>query len=220
MPSSTGEAIIFKVINVTRDRLMIGSEHILAFWFEDSLHADDIVLEVQVKRWFQCDEIFDGVIRKRFGHAVEKAGKGHFDHWAENSHGRLALIVLLDQFTRNIYRGTPRAYVFDSSARKLCWDGISDQADRNLAALERHFFYLPLLHSERIEDQEESVRFFKLLSESAPEKQINHFTNCLVAARRYRDIISLFGRFPHRNAILGRTSTADETAYLASMGEV
>ncbi len=171
---------------------MIGT--ILRFWFE----------ETEPRRWFAADEAFDDLVAARFTKLLEKAGKGAFDRWAETPEGALALVLLLDQFPRNIHRGRRRAYAFDQRARAVARRAIAAGHDRKLPPERRMFLYLPFEHSEDPEDQEYSVRLFEALG--LPEQ--------LDYAKRHRDVIVRFGRFPHRNAILGRISTPEEEAFL------
>jgi uncharacterized protein (DUF924 family) len=125
------------------------------------------------------------------------------------------VIILLDQFTRNAFRGSPNAYAFDHRARELCHDGLALGADRHLTPVERLFFYLPLLHSEHLPDQQRSVACFAQLLPQTPPHQQHYFASWLAIARRCRRTIRLFGRFPHRNPILNRPSTIAERAWMA-----
>ncbi|MEO9188832.1 MAG: DUF924 family protein [Acetobacteraceae bacterium] len=189
------------------------ADDILRFWFADSLAADT-TLESHERRWFQGDKALDLAIARHFGADLECAGRGELDHWAHTAHGRLALIILLDQFPRNAFRGRPKAYAFDARAATLCHEGIAANADRGLAPIEQLFFTLPLLHSERLSDQRQSVERFKHLLARAPRHQRRYFAAWLGLARRHRAVIRLFGRFPHRNGIIGRQSTGAERAFL------
>ena len=123
--------------------------------------------------------------------------------------------MLLDQFTRNAWRGSARAYRYDARAVALCREGLERGADRALAPLEREFFYMPLLHSERLADQRLGLACFKRLSAEAPPAVAPYFRQSLATARRYRAIIFWFGRFPHRNAVFGRSATFSERLFLA-----
>ena len=129
---------------------------------------------------------------------------GAFDHWAETPRGTLALIILLDQFSRNLHRNSPEAFAADGKAREIARTAIERGIDRMLGEVERMFVYLPFEHSEDLADQDQSVRLFTSLGEDMTRYAEDH-----------RDVIRRFGRFPHRNAALGRTSTPDELAYLA-----
>ncbi len=155
------------------------------------------------------------MIAIRFGADIERAGRGQLDCWAATPRGRLALVLLLDQFTRNAWRGSARAYRFDARSVALCREGLASGTDRALAPLEREFFYMPLLHSERLEDQELGVACFERLLAEAPSALVSHFGEAVTTARRYRAIIGRFGRFPHRNHVLGRRSVFSERLFLA-----
>jgi uncharacterized protein (DUF924 family) len=171
---------------------------ILEFWFAPGNEAN----------WFGPPPEFDSEIAQRFGHLVEPAQTGILDDWMETAEGALALILLLDQFTRNLFRGTPRAFDGDAKARSVVRLALDRGFDHQRALRERLFFYLPLGHSEDPADQEDALRLAGRLE--------NDFF--LQRARHYRDIIARFGRFPHRNAALGRTSTPGELAFLAGDG--
>jgi uncharacterized protein (DUF924 family) len=134
------------------------------------------------------------------------------------SRGRLALILLLDQLPRSIHRGTPEAFAQDAAARQVADSGLAAGADRLLRPIERLFFYLPFEHSEDLADQHRSVRLFRELGESVLESQRDVFSGFLDYAVRHREVIERFGRFPHRNRILGRESTPEELAFLEEPG--
>lgn len=192
-------------------------EDVLAFWFGPEA-GDSKTAESQKKLWWSKDAVVDAEIRERFGALVAAAAGGAHREWAREPRGRLALILLFDQFPRNIYRDTPQAFAHDGLALRLALDGIDSGADRGLRAIERVFFYLPLEHAESPEMQERSVALFEGLRDSVAEADRSAFDGYLDFARRHRDIVQRFGRFPHRNPILGRTSTAEETAFLQLPG--
>jgi uncharacterized protein (DUF924 family) len=194
---------------------MATPEDILRFWFADSL-SGEASPDTHAVRWFGRNAAFDRVIAERFGDDIARAASGELDHWARDPQGRLALIILLDQFPRNAFRGSARAFALDGRTIDLCRDGLAWGDDRSLAAVERLFFYMPLLHSERRDDQAQSVRCFAQLLEEAPAPQRRYFVTWLRLARRQRLVIRLFGRFPHRNGALGRRSTAAEQAFLVA----
>ncbi len=146
---------------------------------------------------------------------IARAVRGELDHWCATPRGQLALIVLLDQFSRNIYRGTARAFAQDRKALAVCRDGLEPGTDRALRPVERLFFYMPLQHAEDRDAQRRSVESFEgLLAEVAPLHRplCQGFRDY---AHRHRAVIERFGRFPHRNVILGRPSTPEELAFLA-----
>lgn len=169
-----------------------------------------------MRRWFGGDADCDAAIKARFSGAVEAAGRGDLDDWASDPRGRLALILLLDQFPRSLYRGSARAFAHDAAALSLTIHGIERSHDRALGPLERLFFYMPMQHAESLDVQERSVAIFTALAENATQGPIAAaLAGCATYARQHRDIIARFGRFPHRNAALGRVSSPQETAYLA-----
>src|SRR5690606_17045287 len=149
------------------------------------------------------------------GAVLEDAGAGRLDGWARSPRGRLALIIVLDQLSRNIHRDSAAAFASDARAQALCMEGLERGDDRELAPLERWFFYMPLEHAESLELQERSVREFERLAAEAPAELQSALEAALDYARRHRDVIARFGRFPHRNTVLGRDSTPEEQAYLA-----
>lgn len=192
-------------------------EDILGFWFGEP-REDEPVPRERFGLWFGGADETDRLIQKRFEADVTRAARGDFDHWREGARGTLALIILLDQFPRNIYRATPKAYAFDKRALELCLAGMDVGQDSSLPIVERAFFYLPLEHSEDLEMQARSVRAFEELLASAPPAMRKMCEGFLDYAFRHRKIIERFGRFPHRNAALGRPSTAGEEAFLKEPG--
>lgn len=190
---------------------------VLEFWFGNA-GDDTAIAQAQQKLWWSKNESVDADMRKRFAEPVESAAGGRFNHWAQDAHGRLALILLFDQFPRNMYRDTPRAFAYDSRARELALAGITTGTDRTLRAIERVFFYLPLEHSESAELQERCVALLTALAAGVPEADRKTFKGYVDYAVRHRDVIHRFGRFPHRNHVLGRVSTPEETAFLKQPG--
>ncbi len=190
---------------------------IRAFWFGGA--ADDhAVAQQQAHLWWAKDATTDAAIRQRFEGCVRRAPDGELDAWAATPQGRLALILLTDQFPRNIYRDTPASFSFDALARTWCVDGLRDGADRMLRPIERVFFYMPLEHSEALDDQERAVALFEQLAGVVDGGQRASFDGFLDFALRHRDVIRRFGRFPHRNRILGRQSSGEELAFLQQKG--
>jgi uncharacterized protein (DUF924 family) len=177
------------------------SEEVLEFWFgaADSPHAGSF-REI----WFERDAGFDAEIRRRFLNDVEAAAAGDLDGWRDAARSCLALILLLDQFPRNLFRGDPRAWATDPMAKATADHVLAQSYDQCLPATMRSFVYMPLMHSEDLADQRRSVALFE---------QLGHATS-LLAARRHLYIIDRFGRFPHRNGILGRETTSEEAAFL------
>ncbi|MFM4835611.1 DUF924 family protein [Aeromonas veronii] len=191
---------------------------LLDLWFGDE--ADDVLRATrQAPLWWGKSSETDALLASRFGELAQAAAKGSLAHWADLPSGRLALILLLDQLPRNIHRGTPAAFAQDPLARDLCLKGLSIGADKSLLPLERVFFYLPLEHAESREQQARSVALFEALAvEQAGTPAQATFAGFADFARRHQVIIERFGRFPHRNDILGRTSTPEEAAFLQQPG--
>ena len=192
-------------------------QYVLTFWFGDASDDGEVAAE-NSDLWWGKSEDNDHLIWAKFSHRIEQASSGALTHWLESPEGRLAAIILIDQFRRNIYRDKPEAFAEDALARRWCKDGLADSADQLLRPIERVNFYLPLEHSESMDDQAESLRLFKTLADNAPVEQRQLFDNFLNFAQRHYDIIERFGRFPHRNAILGRESSAEEKAFLTQPG--
>jgi len=190
------------------------SEEILNYWFAGALTQPQAI-EQRQRIWFAGGESFDRECSERFSVTLAAAGDGDLDHWRRSPRARLALILLLDQFSRNVYRGTARAFENDAGALAACRDGIELGHDRRLLAIERTFFYMPLEHTEDRAMQALSVQHFETLAEEAPEELRELMSANAGYAHEHRDIIERFGRFPHRNAVLGRESTTEEVAYLA-----
>lgn len=190
---------------------------ILSFWFDDSRNDPQRALEM-VPRWFMSDPELDATIRDQFGALYQEAIAGELVAWEQTARGSLALIILLDQFSRNMFRGQPKAFAEDASAQRLCLDGIEQKLDEQLGPVECGFFYMPLQHAENAYLQEVSVqRYEQLLQQSEPAWR-PLLQDMLDYAHEHRDIIHRFGRFPHRNAILGRQSTPAERDFLDQGG--
>jgi len=170
---------------------------ILRFWFEETKPA----------QWFQKNEAFDELIRQRFLPDFELAMKGIFDGWMEEAAGALALVILLDQFPRNMFRGHARAFDGDTRARDVTRYALTKRHDFVLDTDRKAFLYLPMEHSEALADQDKSVELFATLKDKNPV----YFDYAI----RHRDVIVRFGRFPGRNKALGRANTPEEETYLA-----
>lgn len=155
-------------------------------------------------RWFAKDEDFDAKIRARYLELTERAARGELDAWKDEREGSLALLLLLDQFPRNLFRGQARAFAADAKALEIARHAVAQGFDMACDRPLRTFFYLPWMHSEKIEDQRRCLELAKNATESTQR-----------AAREHCDIIERFGRFPHRNATLGRATTPQEKAFLA-----
>lgn len=191
-------------------------QRILYFWFGDDAKA--VPSPQRMKLWFGGAAATDALIREQFSQQVAQAAVGAFSSWAQTPSGTLALLLLLDQFSRNIHRDSAQAYAADPLALKLAETGLAAGQDRALPLVQRAFFYLPLEHSERLADQQRSVELFESLLAAAPPEFQPLCRSFLDYAIRHRDIIARFGRFPHRNATLGRLSTGEELAFLAQPG--
>ena len=182
---------------------------ILDFWFGapgTPEHGQDRAV------WFRKDSAFDAEIRARFEVAVSAALAGAFGEWCGTPRGSLARVLLLDQFTRNIYRDTPRAFAGDARALATADGAVARGFDRELGRYERWFLYMPFEHAENVEAQRRSLALFGALASETNDPGAAEW------AQRHADVVFRFGRFPHRNAILGRTSTPEEAAFLAAPG--
>ncbi|SBW01906.1 conserved hypothetical protein [uncultured Alphaproteobacteria bacterium] len=169
--------------------------------------ADEVVRfwrEAGREKWFAKDEAFDAACRTRFGAAWERAAAGAFDAWAETPEGALGLVILLDQIPRNVFRRDPRTWAADAKALAVAERAVERGFDREVAADLRAFFYLPFEHAEDRRAQARSLDLFAALG----DPEFLHW------ARHHHDIVMRFGRFPHRNAVLGRDSTPEELAFL------
>ncbi|MCP5091346.1 MAG: DUF924 domain-containing protein [Gammaproteobacteria bacterium] len=187
---------------------------VLAFWFkEHELSAPQIDRRMDI--WFSEDPVFDHEIEKEFADEIAKASKGQLDHWTSKSQGRLALIILIDQFRRNIHRNTAKAFSKDQLALKLCVQGAMEKADRELTPIQKVFFYMPLQHAESRKVQAKSVELYRRLAETVSPTLRETFMTVAQFAELHKDIIDRFGRFPHRNQLLNRENTPEEDEYLA-----
>ncbi len=189
-------------------------EDVLRFWFPPHLKDDHAVMVHQFAWWFGGGADF--ALLERFQPLLERAVRGELDSWASAPRSRLALIIILDQFSRTVYQGTAQAFAQDAKALALALEGIDLG---HYAALktpwEKTFFSLPLGHSENLTNLEEVVRLAEELVEQGPAELRRVLEHSASQARGHRDVIARFGRHPHRNAVLGRPSTPEELAYLA-----
>ena len=171
---------------------------IITFWFE----------EIEKSKWFTKDNTFDALIRLRFENIHHQAAQSELYHWRDNALGSLAEIIVLDQFSRNMFRDTPQSFAYDALALALAQFAISNGLDKNLTPVQRSFMYMPFMHSESLAIHDEAVRLYNQLGiESNLEFELKH-----------RAIIERFGRYPHRNNLLGRKSTPEEVAFLKLPG--
>jgi uncharacterized protein (DUF924 family) len=192
-------------------------EHVLKFWFADALASP----ELHAARhgfWFKANPEADAQIRSQFSDLPDRLASGLADSWAQTPKGRLAAVIGLDQFPRNLYRGKPEAFSHDALARRLCEDGITHGDDGRLHPLERAFFYLPLEHAEDLAAQDQCVALMAALPAAMGEPWQSALEGYASYALAHRDVIARFGRFPHRNTALGRASTVEEIEYLQAGG--
>ncbi|RFA29040.1 hypothetical protein CAI21_11385 [Alkalilimnicola ehrlichii] len=186
---------------------------LLDFWFATA-RDDPQAAEKRSAEWFGASAEFDARLTARYAALWEDARAGRLLDWAEQPAGRLALILLLDQLSRNLGRGTAAAFGQDEQAAALTIEGLEMRVERGYTPSERGFFLMPLQHAEDVGLQERSVREFRRLHEEAPQPWYAFTHGMLEYAEEHRDIVQRFGRFPHRNVALGRTSTAEEARYL------
>jgi uncharacterized protein (DUF924 family) len=187
---------------------------ILDFWF-GSLDEAGFANPDMHGLWFKKSEATDATLRERFGEQVERAIAGELDAWAESDRGLIALVLLLDQFTRNIYRDSPRAFAGDQRALALAQQCIARGHHQRLPAIHQAFLLMPLEHAEDPDLQQECVELFEELTAVTGSEEMQR---SLQYAEAHRDVIRQFGRFPHRNAVLGRESTHEEMEYLKTHG--
>ncbi|WP_018078922.1 DUF924 family protein [Thiobacillus denitrificans] len=193
------------------------SEKVLAFWFGAPGSAT-AVAERQGKLWFGKSPENDQAVIDRFAATLTAATAGHLDHWIDTPRGRLALVIVLDQFPHHIYRDQPQAFATDPQSLALSLAALESGEYRQLAPIERVFLYLPLEHAESLAMQERAVSLYTQLAHEAAADERALFDNFLDYARKHLDVVARFGRFPHRNAILGRPSTPDEIEFLKQPG--
>lgn len=170
------------------------AKDILDFWFSPEVSQN----------WFNRSDELDARIRLKFTEAHAKADAGELDSWLDTPQGALAVIILLDQFSRNMFRGSPKSFASDKKALKIAKDALAKGFDKSLNDQEKQFLYLPFMHSENMADQDQSVALYEKLGNAT----------ALDFAHQHRDIIAKFGRYPHRNAVLARASTAEELEFL------
>ena len=193
---------------------MVTPRDVLSFWFKDAAKSPE-ALRRRGAVWFHSDPAFDRECAARFTATLEDAARGGLDDWAGTPQGRLALVIVLDQMPRNVHRGSPSAFMHDGEAAAHCMAAIGSGQDRFLDPVERIFLYMPLQHAEDLDLQRRSVEQFDSLASEAGDAWRDYFAENVHYARLHHDIIERFGRFPHRNRILGRESTEEELRYLA-----
>jgi uncharacterized protein (DUF924 family) len=192
-----------------RPETALPAREILDFWFGESNSPE---FGKSQKKWFEKNLEFDSEVRSRFLLQYELAVSGQLDSWQDSARECLALIIILDQFSRNMFRGTPQAFAADSKALIAAEKAVKNKFDRVLLPVQRWFIYLPFEHSENIENQQKSVELFSQLGGDSENEMVIDY------ARRHLEIIDRFGRFPHRNQILGRETTPEEAEFLKQPG--
>ena len=189
---------------------MADIEEILTFWFGE-IRDEPAYFEEYAPRWFVQNADFDREIVQRFQAGYELAAQGQLTHWTETARGGVALILVLDQFPRNMFRNDPRAFTTDPLAQQIAEQMIAAGLDRQLHLVERYFVYVPFMHSENRAHQQRSVMLFQKLAEERAYFDTSY-------AVRHQEVIDRFGRFPHRNTVLGRASTSAELEFLKQFG--
>ena len=188
------------------------------FWF-GALDARGRADREHTARWFKRDAEFDRLIGERFGALHAAAARGEQDAWCATARGRLSLVIVLDQFSRNLYRGDKKSFACDPRALAVARACVALGQDLTLVLDERGFLYMPFMHSEALADQDRCVELFtRLRDEQTDDESKKYVGNSLDFAERHRAIVQRFGRFPHRNAMLGRSSTAEEVEFLKQPG--
>ncbi len=191
---------------------MVAAADVLSFWFGPNGPEGPVSDDIRA-RWWRKSDAFDDEIRQRFGDVHARACAGELDDWCETPRGRLALVIVLDQFSRNLHRGDPRSWAQDPVAQRHCVALIDAGGDRDLPPEGRAFLYMPLMHAEDRELQARSVAVFDALGREHP-----HLAGLQNYALQHAAIVDRFGHFPHRNATLGRESTDEERAFLEQPG--
>ncbi len=189
-------------------------DDVLTFWIGPS-DGDPFA---NATKWWRKDPAFDDEVRTKFGATLEAAARGDLDAWSNDPRSCAALVIVLDQFSRNIHRDRPAAFAADAKALAVARALVDANGDRSLRPVERAFVFMPFMHAEDLAAQDRCIVLFAILAEAAPEAQRPKFVDNVLFAVKHRRIIERFGRFPHRNAILGRASTPEETAFLAEPG--
>ena len=190
---------------------------ILGFWFGDGRTTREVCAEKN-PLWWSKNEDVDAEIHRCFADVTQDVGNGTLDHWQQDTDGMLASVLTQDQFPRNMFRGTAESFAFDARARELAHRAVQCGMDSQLMSVRRVFLYMPFEHSEDIGDQDLCVTLFQATHDQAPAEDRQLFAYWLDFAERHRKIIRLYGRFPHRNEILGRASTAEEQEFLTQPG--
>lgn len=186
---------------------------LLNYWF-GNLGSADLPTSDRTNLWFGENDAVKQHLLEMFRGEFEEAATGHLEDWSQTPRGRLALIILLDQFPRYIHRRSPQAFAYDEAALRLCVEGLRQHMDKSLTLIERVFFYMPLVHSENSESQEKSIRLYQDLVSLSLSETTQIYQLFLAYAYAHFRVIKEFGRFPQRNKVLGRESTEAELAFL------
>lgn len=197
----------------TARELMTTPREIVDFWLRDAV-SDPAAAKARTKVWYGGKSTVDRQIRDQFGETLTLAEKSKLDEWRDSSEGTLALVILLDQFSRNLYRRTGDAFRNDNKALKIAKSAVEQGLDRELSWIGRVFLYHPFHHAESLEAQDQGVELFEEVYREAPPEWAKLLYTFVDYARGHRDIVRRFGRFPHRNQALERANTIEEDEYL------
>ena len=208
---------ILNIMIVPENSSSASSDEILDFWFGKAQTASEVAAEKSAFWWSKNDQI-DRAIINRFALTSAAAANGEFTLWSESPRGLLALIICTDQFPRNMHRDTKQAFAYDTVALAYAKQGVDSGAVQHLKPIEQVFTYLPFEHSEDLGEQQRSVALYQMLVKNAAPNEAELFNTYLKFAYKHYEIIKRFGRFPHRNLILGRASTEEELAFLKQPG--
>ena len=192
----------------------INAQDVIEFWFAEALEGVTLA-RLQKKRWYRSDSQLDDMIRQRFGFLHSSIVDGNYGDWQDSAEGMLAIVIVLDQFTRHIHRGTARAFEGDDAALVFAHQAIAKGWDLLLPPLHQLFLYHPFGHSEHLPDQQQSVVLRKGIEDQCASVWRDFFHAFTNSALEHRDLVERFGRFPHRNKLLGRISTPSEENFLA-----
>lgn len=192
-------------------------EDVLRFWFGE-LDAQGMASEAISRRWWTRDDAFDLRVRGEFGETFQAAMDGRHEAWRDEPRSLLAYVIVLDQFSRNMFRNDPRAFSADPRALEAARVGVDAGLDRMLVGVARMFLYMPFEHSEDLRMQDRSVALFTAFRDESTgplREQLDYFRTFAI---RHRDVVARWGRFPHRNAVLGRTTSEEEREFLSQPG--
>ena len=197
--------------------MQVSTDDVLLFWFGE-LDEHGLANEQTSAKWWTKNPAFDEEVRARFGDLHASIARGEKEAWLDDPRGRLAYVVVLDQLSRNMFRGDKQMFAADERALAAAAGGVEKGHDRSLACAERMFLYMPFMHAESLDHQERCIDLFRALADDLSGPAKTRVLNNVDYAVRHRDIVARFGRFPHRNELLGRASTEEETAFLKEPG--